>query len=108
MAVYTKHSKQAKGIIYNENTRCFTTWNDKGMHVWHPDTAEQLFYYAFHDDAENPCQVSCLCYSKKYHLYFLCTKDFKLVVLNEYLNKVTQMPMGIRLVKHCIFIDETQ
>lgn len=32
--------------------------------------------------------ISCLCYSLKYKLYFACSKDHKLIVYNEHLNKV--------------------
>jgi len=55
----------------------------------------------------NRC-ISCMCYSVKYHLYFACTKNFKLLVLNEYLNIVAELPLEVRLVQDCIFLDETQ
>ena len=53
-------------------------------------------------------QISCICYSKKYYLYFAFTRNFKLIVLNEYLNQVgPDIPLNIRLVQKCMFLDET-
>ena len=53
-------------------------------------------------------QISCLCYSKKYYLYFAFTKNFKLIIFNEYLNQVgSDIPLNIRLVQECMFLDET-
>ena len=53
-------------------------------------------------------QVTCMCYSEQFHLYFVCTRSLVLMVLNEYLNVVVTLPLDIRLVQKCIFIDETQ
>ena len=53
-------------------------------------------------------QISCVCYSKKYYLYFAFTRNFKLIIFNEYLNQVgTDIPLNIRLVQSCMFLDET-
>jgi len=51
--------------------------------------------------------ISCVCYSKKWHLYFACTKNFRLLVFNEYLNCVEELALNMRLVQQCIFVDET-
>ena len=42
----------------------------------------------------------------KEHLYFACTKNFELLVFNEYLNCVEKMPLNVRLVQQCIFVDD--
>lgn len=53
-------------------------------------------------------QISCVCYSKKYYLYFAFTRNFKLIIFNEYLNQVgSDIPINIRLVQSCMFLDET-
>ena len=57
--------------------------------------------------SESSRQISCMCYSVKQHLYFACTKNFKLLVFNEYLNCVEELPLNVRLVQQCIFVDET-
>jgi len=44
---YFGHQKMAKGIIYNANTHCFTTYNEKAIHVWHPITSEKIFAHSF-------------------------------------------------------------
>lgn len=121
-------------IIFNPNTHCMTTSNDKSIHVWHPTTGDRLFSVTF-DASEKlaaksmqtqftattssfspskakkelTCrEISCLCYSKKYHLYFCCMKNFTLIVFNEYLIKIVELPLKLRLVQECLFIDETQ
>jgi hypothetical protein len=35
-------------------------------------------------------------------------KNFNLIVFNEYLNTIAEIPLKIRLVTQCIFIDETK
>ena len=47
MARYTDHSKLANGILYNPNAMVFTSYNEKGIHVWHPETIEKLFQVNF-------------------------------------------------------------
>ena len=135
MATYTKHGKQPKGIIINNNLKCFTSFSERGVHVWHPETGEKQFQAEIQESlnkkaredaikknindglfantskkgggkqtgtrntevTENTC-ISCMCYSNKFHLYFACTKDFKLLVMNEYLNIVAELPLEVRLV----------
>lgn len=86
--------------------------------MWNPLTGQPVFQATFElgntQDLSKPKsfseagrQISCICYSKKYHLYFACTKNFKLLVFNEYLNCVDEIPLNLRLVQKCIFIDET-
>ena len=52
--------------------------------------------------------VTCVCYSSRYHLYFVCTRALVVHVLNEYLSVVVTLPLNIRLVQKCVFVDETQ
>ena len=52
----------------------------------------------------NSQSISCLCYSKKYHLYFACSKDFKLLVFNEHLNMVYWQRMPVGLVQVIVFL----
>lgn len=85
------------------NTRCFTSWNERGMIVWNPETLETVFKKELFQDS-----ISCVCYSKKYHLYFVCTRKLKIKVLNEYLNTVVELPIRMELIQKCIFIDETK
>lgn len=35
-------------------------------------------------------------------------KNFNLIVFNEYLNTITEIPLKIRLVTECVFIDDTK
>lgn len=124
---YYGHKMLAKGIIFNKNTNCFTTYNDKAIHVWHPMTSEKLFSVSFDaganasekvvtkDKSKEPSkrdmycrQISCLCYSTKYHLYFCCMRNFNLIVFNEYLNMIVEIPLRLRLVTECMFIEEKQ
>jgi len=44
---YTQHSKTATGILYNPNARCFTSYNEKGIHVWNPQTGQRIFEAVF-------------------------------------------------------------
>ena len=37
----------------------------------------------------------------------MCTRKLQIKVLNEYLNVVEELPLKIRLVQKCTFIDET-
>ena len=53
-------------------------------------------------------QISCVCYSKEFHLYFCCMKNFKLIVFNEYLNFIAEIPLKIRLITECVFIAESR
>ena len=99
----------ATDIIYNPNARCFTSYNEKAIHVWNPMNAKKIFAATFElgntQDYSKPKsfneanrQISCVCYSKEWHLYFACTKNFYLLVFNEYLNCVEEMPLPLRLV----------
>ena len=63
---------------------------------------ETLFKRDFHD------QITCVCYSEKYHLYFVCTRKLLIKVLNEYLNVVVELPSRVNLIQKCIFIDTTK
>lgn len=99
--------------------------------MWHPITGERLFQVTFDaseridqnsskpvhaSDKEKPKtkkdltyrQISCICYSQKYHLYFCCMKNFNMIVFNEYLNTIAEIPLKIRLVTECVFIDDTK
>ena len=53
-------------------------------------------------------QISCMCYSVEHHLYFACTKNFQVLVFNEYMNCIEELPLNVRLVSQCIFVDKTQ
>jgi hypothetical protein len=52
--------------------------------------------------------LQALCYSKKYHIYFACTKDFTFVIFNEHLNIVHQEKMPVGLVTQIEFLEKTQ
>ena len=41
-------------------------------------------------------------------MYFACTKMFRCIVFNEYLNVVGEIPLNIRLVQKCYFLDESE
>jgi len=96
----------AQEILYNTNTRCFTSYNDREVFVWNPLNSETLFKYSFCDNIELK-SISCLCYSQKYHLYFAFTHSCKIVVLNEYLNLITVIKTQMRRVMQCYFVDKT-
>ena len=51
-------------------------------------------------------EISCMTYSHLYQIYFIVTTDFKLHVLNEYLNYIGWYPFKIRLIKFINFEDE--
>ena len=92
------------------NNRCFTSYNEKGIHVWNPDNGKHIFEATFElgntkdkskpkDKNEGNRQISCVCYSAEDYLYFACTKNFKVLVFNEYLNCVEELPLNhVRLV----------
>jgi len=40
---YKLHSKVAQGLLQNPNTKCLTSYNEKGMHMWDPLTLKQHF-----------------------------------------------------------------
>jgi hypothetical protein len=79
-ASYFGHQLMAKQVIFNPNTHCITTCNDKSIHVWHPTSGKRLFEVTF-DSTEKlvtqtkpnqakekkkdtTCrQISCICYS---------------------------------------------
>ena len=48
---YEKHQKVANQVMLNTNTRCFTSFNDKELVVWNPQTSETLFKFLY---ADNP------------------------------------------------------
>ena len=47
MIEYHSHTKLATDIIYNPNAMTFTSSNEKGIHVWIPESGETLFQIAF-------------------------------------------------------------
>ncbi len=72
--------------------------------MWDPLTLERYFNKTFVSDKE---LIKCMCYSKKWHLYFACTTNFKLLILNEFLNIMKEIPLEIGLVQSMHFIDES-
>ena len=44
---YQGHSKVADGIIYNPNAKVFTSYNEKGIHVWNPTDGKRIFQANF-------------------------------------------------------------
>ena len=74
--------------------------------MWNPLTLERYFYTSFVSAAETEF-IQCMCYSQRWHLYFACTQNFKVLVLNEYLKRCADLQLELRLVTHCQFIDET-
>ena len=63
--------------------------------MWDPRTLERHFHSSFVSES---MLISCMCYSKRWHLYFACTKNFKLLVLNEYLSVMKEIELEIGLV----------
>ena len=51
------------------NNRAYVSYNEKCLHVWKPDTEEQIFYVNFFDETKSH-HISCIVYSKKYHVTF--------------------------------------
>ena len=49
--------------------------------------------------------ISCLCYSHGLHQYFLVSTDFKLHVLNEYLNHIGSYGLKMRMIMYLHFDD---
>ena len=48
-------------------SRTYVSYNEKGMHVWLPETGEQLFYVNFFNSAK--CrEVSFILYSKRFYV----------------------------------------
>ena len=37
----------ADGIIYNPNAKVFTSYNEKGIHVWNPTDGKRIFQANF-------------------------------------------------------------
>lgn len=74
------------------------------MHMWDPLTLERHFHKTFVSDN---MLISCMCYSRKWHLYFACTENFMLLILNEFLNVMKEIPLEIGLVQYMHFIDES-
>jgi len=47
--------------------RSFASYNEKCMHVWKPETEEQIYYANFFDETYSH-SISYLLYSQKYHV----------------------------------------
>lgn len=112
LRVYDRHRILINDIFLNQNINTFISYNDKSLHSWNPETMEVIRQINFAADEKGSAgavqSISCLCYSLKYKLYFACSKDHKLIVFNEHLNKVRcggcqAMPVG--LVEHISFWD---
>eukprot|EP00347_Sterkiella_histriomuscorum_P023301 403335171 len=70
-----------------------------------PETGEQLFYVNFFTAAK--CrEVSYLLYSQRFYLYFAFSADFRLLIFNEHLNLINQLPMKTRLIQLAHFYEE--
>ena len=65
MIEYHEHTKLPKDLIFNPNSRTFTSFNEKGVHIWNPETGENLFQIAFEIGGNyekfeiSPQQISC-------------------------------------------------
>ena len=112
LRVYDRHRILINDIFLNQNINTFISYNDKSLHSWNPETMEvirQINFAADETGSGGAVQsISCLCYSLKYKLYFACSKDHKLIVFNEHLNKVRCggcQPMPVGLVEHISFWD---
>jgi hypothetical protein len=62
---YKKHLIMPKNIFWNQNIRAYCSYNEKNLHVWKPDTEEQLFHVNFFDETKSHA-ISYLVYSKRY------------------------------------------
>ena len=47
--------------------RAYVSYNEKSLHVWKPDTEEQIFYVNFFDETKSHT-ISCIVYSARYHV----------------------------------------
>ena len=47
--------------------RAYVSYNEKSLHVWKPDTEEQIFYVNFFDETKSHT-ISCIVYSTRYHV----------------------------------------
>lgn len=107
VCMYDKHKNLVSDIFLNKNINTFVSYNDKSLNSWNPETIENICSQNFLDpESKNPITpITCLCYSEVKHLYFACSKDFKLYVFNEHLNLVHQERMPVGLVSIINFYD---
>lgn len=85
LCTYDRHKNLVNDIFLNKNINTFVSYNDKGLNSWTHDPLENVCQHNFLDPDS---AITCLCYSEINHLYFACSKDFKLYVFNEHLNLV--------------------
>eukprot|EP00347_Sterkiella_histriomuscorum_P010595 403375671 len=97
VAQYKKHIGGAvKSIFWNPNTkqviknldlivlsRAYVSYNEKNLHVWKPETEEQIFF-----------------------LYLAISNDFKLHIFNEHLHHIKALPLKIRLINFAYFYEK--
>ncbi|CDW78455.1 wd repeat-containing protein 87 [Stylonychia lemnae] len=116
VAQYKKHiGGMVKSIFWNPNTKAYVSYNEKNLHVWKPETEEQIFYVNFFDETKSH-QISCIVYSSKYHvrnlkpkflqLYLAISNDFKLHIFNEHLHHIKALPLKIRLINFAYFYEK--
>ena len=58
------HSKPSDMFLTG---RAYVSYNEKSLHVWKPDTEEQIFYVNFFDETKSHT-ISCIVYSARYHV----------------------------------------
>jgi hypothetical protein len=58
------HSKPSKMFLTG---RAYVSYNEKSLHVWKPDTEEQIFFVNFFDETKSHT-ISCIVYSARYHV----------------------------------------
>jgi hypothetical protein len=58
------HSKPNEMFL---SDRAYVSYNEKSLHVWKPDTEEQIFYVNFFDETKSHT-ISCIVYSARYHV----------------------------------------
>mmetsp|Transcript_6196 Transcript_6196/g.7154 ORF Transcript_6196/g.7154 Transcript_6196/m.7154 type:complete len:80 (-) Transcript_6196:63-302(-) len=75
------------------------------LHVWDSTNGRMICNVNFFDTAQSHI-VSCVTYSKKYHLYLAVTTDFKLLIYNENLKFTGALELKVRLINFIHFWDK--
>ncbi len=71
--------KNAQSLYFH---RAYVSYNEKSLHVWKPDTEEQIFYVNFFDETKSHT-ISCIVYSARYHVRSFLIDEELLVVLGN-------------------------
>ena len=96
-------------MLCNTNNNVLVTWNLKEMQFWCPDTGKKTGALKIADVSRSHTTISTIAFSHKFRLYLVVTADFRMFIMNELLNIVSQIDMSaIRLINFAQFNDKDE